>query len=195
MSSQEYPKFLDPEHVQTRLLRISTYMSCFEYVKHTIIERVRSFFDFDYALNPKAGYSKEYSEKVLSRKKGSAFHGSIDWFRENEAISDEDIKTIDKMFEVRNALAHNMHGYVLENKDLPENFDDCWASMITLFDKIEKWWVINIEIPTDPDMTPEKFDSIQWDGIQSGAVMTLQILLDVASGSRELLDMYLKRSR
>jgi hypothetical protein len=54
--------------------------------------------------------------------------------------------------------------------------------MIAILDKIEKWWIVNVDIATDP-----KFDSerVEESNIIPGPIMALRVLMDVALGSEE----------
>ena len=51
------------------------------------------------------------------------------------------------------------------------------------------WWVVNVEIPTNPDYDGKEIDE---EGIVPGAVLTLQMLIQVASGNTELLEHWRK---
>jgi hypothetical protein len=64
----------------------------------------------------------------------------------------------------------------------PPDYDQCFAEMVSLLHKIEVWWIVNVEIPTDPDHDGRKIDETE---ILPGRVMTLRLLLDVALGDEE----------
>jgi hypothetical protein len=75
---------------------------------------------------------------------------------------------------------------------LPERF----ADILALVDKIGRWWVVNVEIPTNPDFDGEKIDET---GIVPGPTMGLRLLIDIALGSEEesrlYINEFLKRTR
>ena len=77
---------------------------------------------------------------------------------------------------------------------LPQDFAERFNDMTTLLDKIERWWIINVEIPTDPDLI-EKIDEIDLDGIVPGPIAGLKMMLDVALGSNETASYYINRFR
>ncbi len=68
--------------------------------------------------------------------------------------------------------------------------------MVGLLHKIEVWWIANVEIPTDPDFDGREIDE---DGIVSGPIMTIKLLLEIALGdekkSRYYNEELLKRSK
>jgi len=60
---------------------------------------------------------------------------------------------------------------------------------VALLRKIGVWWVVNVEIPTNPDFDGQEIDEA---GIVPGAVLSLQMLIEVASGNPELLERWRK---
>jgi hypothetical protein len=75
---------------------------------------------------------------------------------------------------------------------LPERF----AEMIALVDKIERWWIVNVEIATNPDFDGKEIDE---DGIVPGTMMVLQLMMEIGLGSdqqaKSYLDEFRKRTR
>lgn len=61
--------------------------------------------------------------------------------------------------------------------------------LVALLRKVEVWWVINVEIPTNPDYDGKEIDEA---GIVPGAVLSLQMLIEVASGNTQLLEQWRK---
>lgn len=57
--------------------------------------------------------------------------------------------------------------------------------LVSLLRKIEVWWVVNFEIAINPDFDGQDIDE---EGIVPGAVLSLQMLIHVASGNTELLE-------
>jgi len=57
--------------------------------------------------------------------------------------------------------------------------------------KIEKWWIVNVEIPINSDIHEKEIDE---NGIIPGPVISLQIMLKVALGSEEESRRYLSES-
>ncbi|MCH4272526.1 hypothetical protein [Kerstersia gyiorum] len=87
----------------------------------------------------------------------------------------------------RNLLAHQLFAVVIGHvgSEHEIQFDD----LVKLLRKIGVWWGVNVEIPTNPDDDGQEIDE---EGIVSGAVLTLQMLIQVASGSTELLEHWRK---
>jgi hypothetical protein len=54
--------------------------------------------------------------------------------------------------------------------------------LMQLLLKIERWWVINVEMATDPDINMDEIDEA---GIIPGSYLMLQVLSQVALGNEE----------
>lgn len=176
---QSWEEFLNPEVTRPRLLAASIYIAGFEALKDSVVGRIRSFFwtGFDESgdkINP------EYESEVMARSK-SPVYASLDWLKELKVIDELDLNTFDRVKKCRNTLAHNLFS-VLASDGLPSEFEQCFADMVTLVRKIEVWWIVNVEIPCNPDYYGVDVDE---DGIVPGPVMGMQLLMDIALGDEE----------
>ena len=63
------------------------------------------------------------------------------------------------------------------------------GGITALLRKIELWWIVNVEIPINPDFDGQEVNE---EGITPGAVLSLQMLIQVASGNTELLEQWRK---
>lgn len=182
----KWERFLDPEVLRSNLILASIYIAAFEILKDSIIERIRDFYTFDYDEN--GGITMpEYKETVLSKDK-SLTYASLKWLKENGAIDDGDIEKFNKIKEYRNLLAHEITRMLMEG--LPPDLVDRFKDMVALLDKIEKWWIINVEVPSNPDFDG-KHDEINEDEIISGPISSLQMMIQVAFGSDETAKYYI----
>jgi hypothetical protein len=96
------------------------------------------------------------------------------------AINDKDIEDFEKIKKCRNEIAHNFVNYLSTGTavdPLP-----LFPSLISLQSKMEKWWILNVEIPTNPDFDGTDIDE---DSIIPGPIMTLRLLIDIALGAEE----------
>ncbi len=73
---------------------------------------------------------------------------------------------------------------------LPSDFANRFNGMVALLDKIERWWIINVEIPTNP-VFDRKRDEIDESGIVPGPILSLQMMFDIALGSDETAKFYI----
>lgn len=59
--------------------------------------------------------------------------------------------------------------------------------MMALLDKSEKWWIVNFEIPTNPDFDDKVIGKSD---IIPGPLVGMRMLLDIALGSEEESKLY-----
>lgn len=178
-----WARFLDPEVVRTELFSALMFITTFEILKDSAVERLRDFYSigFDHTGPTVA---PDYQAKVLSRGK-SPLYASLDWLREEGAVDHDDLTLFEEMKKIRNRLAHELFAVVTGQveSDHARRLDE----LLALLRKIEVWWVVNVEIPTNPDYDGQEVDEA---GIVPGAILGLEILVRVASGDATLLEHY-----
>ncbi|KVQ01070.1 hypothetical protein WJ95_27370 [Burkholderia ubonensis] len=182
---EQWEQLLTPSVMQNRLISVSLYITAFELLKESVVGRIRDFYNIG-LCHGDDNVSDEYRENVLARNK-SALYASLDWLLEHKAIDDTDIGSFERIKLTRNKLAHELPSIVIggENIDHVAIFQD----LVTLLRKVEIWWVVNVEIPTNPDFDGQEVDQAE---ITPGPVLMLQMMLEVLSGNEELLKHYQK---
>jgi hypothetical protein len=184
--------FLNPTTLRSNLIVASIYITAFELLKDAIVHRIRDFFTngFDqngWRIDPK------YQSKVLSKNR-SPVYASLAWLKDVDAIDDADTAAFERVKELRNKLAHALTSVLYEG--LPTDFAERLNEMISLLDKIERWWIVNVEIATDPDLHDKQIDETN---VIPGPILGLHLLLDIALGSEEeskkYIDEFLKQTR
>lgn len=178
---ERWERFLDPEVVKPSLFMATMFITTFEILKNSIVDRIRDFYLIGWSEEGNT-VSTEYVDKVLSRNK-SSIYASFSWLLEQHAIDESDLATFEQLKKTRNLLAHRLFEVVTGQAESPHQKQ--FAVLVDLLRKIEVWWVVNVEIPTNPDYAGEEIDEA---GIVPGAILSLQMLLQVANGSTELLD-------
>ena len=186
---RSWEEFLNPEVTRPRLIAASIYIAEFEVLKEAIVDRTRDFFwmDFDESgdkIDPR------YKSDVLDRKK-SPVYASLSWLREMNVINDSDIRVFDRVKACRNTLAHNLFS-TLASEGLPPDFEQRITEMVELLRKIEVWWIVNVEIPANPD-----YDGIHIDEeeILPGRLAGIQLLRDIALGDEKRSRFYYEEFR
>ncbi len=184
-TADQWERFLDPEVVRPSLFLATMFITTFEILKDSIVDDVRGFYTngFD-EHGPTVG--DDYQSKVLSKNK-SPLYASLRWLRENDAIDDDDMVTFERLKFTRNQLAHRLFAVV--TGQVKSAHEAQFADLVALLRKIGVWWVVNVEIPTNPDFDGQEIDEA---GIVPGAVLSLQMLIEVASGNTELLERWRK---
>lgn len=184
--TDSWERFLDPAVVRPTLLSATMFITTFELLKDCIVDRVRDFYTLGF--DDKTATTPEYEQGVLSRdKKRRALPASLDWLREHHAIDEGDLEIFTRLTAIRNQLAHELFNVV--TGQMPSEYDSQFPLLIALLRKVEVWWIVNVEIPTNPDYDGQAIDE---SGITPGALISLQMLIDVASGSTALLEEWRK---
>jgi hypothetical protein len=188
-NNSSWETFLNPETLRFNLIAASVYISVFEVLKNTIVDRIRDFYTNGFnqdgwIIDPK------YETTILSKNR-SPVYASLEWLKEMNAIDDADITTFEGVKKLRNELAHALTQRLHEG--LPAEMPERIGEMFFLVDKIERWWIVNVEIPTDPDMIDREIDE---SAIIPGPSMGLRMLFEIALGpdeeSKKWLDAFTK---
>jgi hypothetical protein len=179
-TKEQWERFLDPEKVKPSLFLATMFITAFEILKDTIIDNIRDFYTngFD---DKGATVGPGYQSNVLNKNK-SKLYASLQWLRENDVINDEDLILFENLKAIRNLLAHQLYSVV--TGQVKSEHETQFEALMALLRKIGVWWVVNLEILNHPDFDREDIDE---EGITPGAVLSLQLLIEVASGNTELL--------
>jgi hypothetical protein len=169
--------------MQERLISASLYVTAFELLKESIVGRLRSFYMVGFDTNGDI-IDEKYQNSVLSRNK-SPIYASLDWLVENGVIDEGDLQSFERIKVTRNSLAHELPSLVMGGTDIKhvERFQELMA----LLRRIEVWWVVNLEIPTNSDFDGKEIDE---EGIIPGPLLMIQMMLEVVSGNEALLNHY-----
>jgi hypothetical protein len=184
---ENWERFLDPEVVRPSLFMATMFITTFEILKNSIVDRIRDFYSIGWSTDGPT-ISKDYYANVLARNK-SAVYASLDWLKESDAIIDEDLKKFETLKKTRNILAHQLFEAV--TGQVKSDHTEQFPVLFELLRKIEVWWVVNVEISTNPDYDDVEINEKE---IVPGAVLSLQMLFEVASGNSELLEAWRKES-
>lgn len=179
-------EFLKPENLKGNLISCSLYIATFESFKDYIIEEVKFFFNTGFRED-EFKFSSDYKTKVLNKNK-SVLTATFLWLKDQGAIENSTIEEFELLRKYRNKLAHEMMELLFEGNlaELPENF----SKLLEIRIKIEKWWTLNIEIPTNPS-----FDSstkIKEEDIQTSSQIINKIIMDILTGDETTSNYYYK---
>ena len=168
-------KFLNPGAIKSNLILSSLYLTAYELLKDAIISNIRDFFSFDYR-DGKAIPDEQYKEEVTKVHR-DLLHASCLWLQRNGVITENEVEEINKIRRHRNQVAHELLR-LLSEADLNLNIE-YFLRIRELLEKIEIWWIENVEIPSNAD-----FDGVEVSkkDIRPGRVVALDYIVLVASG-------------
>lgn len=185
-TNESWEYFLNPKNLRQNLISFALFITNFEMLKSAVVDRIRDFYSIGFDDSGDR-HSPNYERRVLSRHR-KVTQASLLWLQELGAIDDADIAVFRKLADVRNDLAHEMLNVLSGQKDI--DLQARFAELLGLLKKVEVWWVVNVEIATDPAMAEREIDE---DGIVPGSLMISQILMDVALGDDERANEYLRK--
>lgn len=185
-----WEKLLNPEKLKDNLIKASLYLSAYEVFKNSILDHLRGFFANHWKLNEITGeietiISEDYKIKVKALYPRDEFHACCLWFLDNKAINHEDMEAIPEIRKHRNFIAHELPK-IIGSAD-HEVDTTLFIKIIEIITKIDQWWIMEIEVPTNPDFDDMNYDEINWEGVTSGTM----ILLDLLRGIYEKNDAFL----
>ena len=184
----QWEEFLSPEILKDKIISASMTLIAYELLKDSIIERIKDFYSNGFNQNGPI-VDEEYQEQVVGLNK-SILYASLDWLKSHEVITEDDLLKFEKAKKARNSLAHELS--LLVSKGIDVDVGESFDTIFFLLRKIEVWWIVNVELATNPDYNEEEVDV---DGIIPGPILSIQMMLLVLSGNQELLKTYRSASR
>jgi hypothetical protein len=177
-------RFLDPEVLRPNLMLASIYIATYEILKDSIIGRLRDFFVIGFDETGEL-IDPDYKTEVLDKNK-SPLYASLEWLKDSEAITDDDLTIFNLVKQHRNNIAHEISHMLSEG--LPSDFSGRFNQMVSLLSKIERWWIVNYEIPLNPELAGKEINENE---IIPGPIASLRMMIDVALGSEEQSKFYI----
>lgn len=181
--------YLNPEKLKNKLIISSLFIASFESLKDYIVEELKFFYNIGFS-GDKYILSKEYTKDVLEKDK-SVLKASLLWFKDNGVLSDEDLMIFDRLRAYRNKLSHELMRLLFD--DLLDNISEDFNKLLEIRIKIEKWWILNIEIPTNPDF--DNREEITEDDITTPSQMIYKLILDMLSEDYDTAHFYINEMR
>lgn len=184
---EKWLAFLKPENLKDNLICCSIYITFFETTKDYIVNQVKDFYSIGWDSESGDIISEDYKTQVLSKDKKNQLNASLLWFKESNAITDEDILIFSQLRKYRNLIAHEMLEKLFNglNKDYIENL----SQLIDFRVKIERWWIFNIELDTG---IIDNSENIKEEDVISSSQIMFKLILDIVSSDEEKSNFYYK---
>ncbi|WP_214645675.1 hypothetical protein, partial [Aliivibrio fischeri] len=178
---QTIEEFLDPKLLRSRLISGALYVLFYESLKDEIIDKLKFYYCH-------GGQETDYYRESVKKRNKSVLYASLDWFKSRDAIDDEDMAAFEEIKKCRNALSHDLHN-LIGSRGLPVDFDNNYNALLALRYKLDHWWIINVEIATDPeywdkDINPEE--------VIPGSSLMQKMMVEIALGDEDVSEQYLK---
>lgn len=181
-------KIFNQELIKSNLIISSMFVTSFEMLKSSIQERLKGFLCINSKFNEdeeiEFEISDDFKNQVLERdipkinrrkyRDYHLFYSSCLWLKDNNVIDSKDLEDIEMIRKHRNLLSHNpLKLLVDENTNVnKELLKKCQK----LLSKIEKWWILNFEIPVNPEFDGQE---IKEEDVKSGRTIYLDYLMEI----------------
>ena len=191
-------RICDKESLQVQLSFMALFIGMFEFMKDTLLSRVESFLCSEMTQNEDGEWvyihSDTYKSKIEKRYVNGRIvkdrlRNTVLWFKDAEAITDDDFELFCKLRDKRNSYAHNMAQHIWDG--LPEQDAKGLLDLLDLYIKLDKWWINEIEIPISGEFAPGNYDE---DSVESLALLAFKMMITTLFGgkSEEYLEMIQK---
>ena len=171
-----WDKFLNLVTLKQSLIEASVFLTAYEMFRQSVVDNLRSFYS-DGFRHGKFIQSANYKAKVIDLYSRDIFHASCLWFQQSGAIDETDLVTIQRIRDHRNAIAHELPKFISSVEHSVEG--QLLTALFNVVTKVDRWWIAEVEIPTNPDFDGAEPDSIDYDKIQSGNMIMMQLILSV----------------
>ena len=170
--TQSLESLLNPSILRTNLIVVALYIAAFELLHDSIVERLREFYARPCDTTSKPVPGPDYEGEVLVGRK-KVLPASLAWLKKKAVIDETDIENFEKAKKLRDDLTHEM-GRMLW-KGVPADLPARFSEMVSLLDKIELWWTVNVDV-ADPEQ-------VDVGAIVPGKSLGLRLLMEIALGS------------
>ena len=176
----------DGTSIRQQFILAGLLLTIFERFKEYAVKQVDEFFAHQYEvrdgdLAPIRG--ETFKALIKERGKGQPgqhgnkdFRAALHWFRDLNAIDQVELEEVERLYTLRNAIGHELFAIIADDRKQPIKASDV-AMALGIYVKVVRWWIREIEAAIDPDMTQEKYDSINWDEAESTDTAFLRLIL------------------
>lgn len=165
-------KIMNSGLVRKYLNNASLFLLSWELMKSAIVDSIRDFYTSGYA-NGKFIVSDTYNTEMKRLDPKNIFKASNLWSKENWILTEKDLETIEELNLKRNNIAHRL-AYILSEDEEDISYDDI-LRIGAIATKVDRWWIMNVEIPTNGELDPEWVDE---SSVFSGRTMLINFLLN-----------------
>jgi hypothetical protein len=146
-----YTSYLNPEMLKRNLVQCSLFLTGFEVLKHSMVDRLRGYYSHEWHLDEVTGKMNEiasnrYKENVLLLHKKDEFQACCLWFQKSGALTGDDMERISEIRKHRNYIAHEITKVITSTGsrvNAVKEFNGGWAKAHTLVHRIDKYYQLN----------------------------------------------------
>lgn len=155
----------DGGKIREQFIYAGLLLTIFERFKTYVVGQVDGFFsDHIEIKDGDSRYTRGEEFKQIIKDKGpgeprqhgnKAFRAALHWFYDLGAITESE-----RIYALRNEIGHELLRIIADDAK-----------------KIVRWWVKEVEASTDPEFYQEKYDSTNWDEVESTDTLFLREII------------------
>lgn len=169
------------EQIVENMKFYAMYLLIFERFKNRFVDELKYFLCDVSITNGKLEFKETIEYKKIKNIKHNGkvniFINTIEWFKNNKAISKDDYDLILSARDDRNLIGHEL--LELLSHPVKEKMLHNFIVFINIFKKMAIWWINNIEIPTASEGIPLNYNP---DDVIPGDLLLCDILMDTIYG-------------
>ena len=166
----------DGSEIREQFILAGLLLTIFERFKKYVVDQVDGFYsDHVEIRDGNLKYTRGEKFKKLIKEKGihapgqhanKEFRAALHWFCSLGAITEDELNDIELIYALRNDIGHELFQVIADDNKNPIKLDDVLTTF-SVYLKIVRWWVKEVEATTDPDFDQEKYDNTNWDEVES----------------------------
>lgn len=172
---------LDENILKFNINFAAVFVMSYECLKEFVVEQIRFFYSEHIWFEDdklKCEESVAYKEKVRKLDRNIE-NASLKWFIDAGAITQEDYDIYQIIRIKRNDITHELLKNI--NCGFGEEDVHLFENMLRIYNKLDKWWINEIEIPIAADDIPEDYDR---EMVVGGQAFILLIINDIIFANR-----------
>ena len=173
-----WDKFLNPDSLKKNLIAGGLFLTAYEMLKESLIGYPRDMY-WEGIKNGETIVSSRYSTEVRALNE-DLLTASCLWWKKQAILDDSDISKIKAIREHRHAIAHEMPRFLqtteanIQVEYLPQ--------IAAIVKKIDQWWILEVEIPTNPDFDNRELTKDECSGVMSMRMIVLDLMIPLSVG-------------
>jgi hypothetical protein len=166
----------DGSEIREQFIFAGLLLTIFERFKKYVVDQVDGFFsDHIEIRDGHLKYTRGGKFKKLIKEKGvhapgqhanREFRAALYWFCDFGAITEDEFNDIDRIYALRNDIGHELFQVIADDNKNQIKLDDVLTTF-SVYLKVVRWWVKEVEATTDPDFDQEKYDNAKSDEVES----------------------------
>jgi hypothetical protein len=166
----------DGSEIRAQFIFAGLLLTIFERFKKYVVDQVDGFFSDQIEIRDgHLKYTRSGKFKKLIKEKGlhapgqhanKEFRAALHWFCDLGAITEDEFNDIERIYALRNDIGHELFQVIADDNKNPIKLDDVLTTF-SVYLKVVRWWVKEVEATTDPDFDQEKYDNTNWDEVES----------------------------